>query len=60
MKKQPKNWLEAFEYLKDLIRKSSEKKKKNAIYPTLITTYGLVENSYSQEVQSVVTMDDLF
>ena len=27
VKKQPKNWLEAFEYLKDLIRKSSEKKK---------------------------------
>lgn len=35
-------------------------KKKNAIYPTLITTYGVVENSYSQELQSVVTMDDLF
>lgn len=33
---------------------------KYAIYPTIITTYGLVENSYSQEVQSVVTMDDLF
>ena len=33
---------------------------KYAIYPTLITTYGLVENSYSQELQSVVTMDDLF
>lgn len=31
-----------------------------AIYPTLITTYGLVENSYSQEIQSVVTIDDLF
>ena len=33
---------------------------KYAIYPTLITTYGVVENSYSQEMQSVVTMDDLF
>ena len=33
---------------------------KHAIYPTLITTYGVVENSYSQELQSVVTMDDLF
>ena len=33
---------------------------KYAIYPTLITTYGVVENSYSQELQSVVTMDDLF
>ncbi len=33
---------------------------KYAIYPTLITTYGVVENSYSQELQSVVMMDDLF
>lgn len=31
-----------------------------AIYPTLITTYGLVENAYSNDIQSVVTMDDLF
>lgn len=27
VKKNPENWLEAFEYLKDLIRKSTEKKK---------------------------------
>lgn len=33
---------------------------KYAVYPTLITTYGLVENSYSGNIQSVVTMDDLF
>ncbi len=43
--------------ISDLITVSGTK---YAIYPTLITTYGLVENSYSQEVQSVVTMDDLF
>lgn len=33
---------------------------KYAIYPTLITTYGLVPNSYSECVQSVVTLGDLF
>ena len=43
--------------ISDLITVSGTK---YAIYPTLITTYGLVENSYSQEVQSVVTIDDLF
>lgn len=31
-----------------------------AIFPTIITTYGLVENSYSGNVSSVITMDDLF
>ncbi len=35
-------------------------KTKYAIYPTLITTYGLVDNGYSGTIQSVVTMDDLF
>lgn len=33
---------------------------KYAIFPTLITTFGMVENSWSGEIQSVVTMDDLF
>lgn len=31
-----------------------------AVYPTLITTYGLVENSYAANIQSVVLLDDLF
>ena len=31
-----------------------------AIHPTLITCYGLVGNSYSGGIQSVITMDDLF
>ncbi|SHI68084.1 AAA family ATPase [Pseudobutyrivibrio xylanivorans] len=35
-------------------------KTKFAIYPTIITTYGLVNNSYAGEIQSVVTMDDMF
>ncbi len=33
---------------------------KQAIYPTLVTTYGLVENAYSNCIQSVVTLSDLF
>lgn len=30
------------------------------MYPTLLTTYGLVENSYAANIRSVVVMDDLF
>ena len=33
---------------------------KYAIHPTLITTYGLADNMYSGNVQSVITMNDLF
>ena len=33
---------------------------KHAIFPTLVTTYGLVSNSCSGNIQSVVTMDSLF
>lgn len=35
-------------------------KTKYAIYPTLITTYGVVENSYSSEIQNIITLEDLF
>ena len=35
-------------------------KTKYAIYPTLITTYGMVQNSYSGNIQSVITLKDLF
>ena len=31
-----------------------------AIYPTLITTFGMTDNSYSGEIQSVITADALF
>lgn len=43
--------------ISDLVLKT---KTKYAIHPTLITTHGLVENSYSNSVQAVITMDDLF
>jgi hypothetical protein len=33
---------------------------KYAVHPTLITTYGLVENAYSDNIQSVITLEDLF
>lgn len=35
-------------------------KTKYAIYPTLITTYGVVDNAYALNMQSIVTMEDLF
>lgn len=35
-------------------------KTKYAIYPTLVTTFGVVENAYAYNLQSVITMDDLF
>ncbi len=31
-----------------------------AIYPTLLTTYGLADNVYAGDIQAVVTLDDLF
>ncbi len=33
---------------------------KYAIFPTLLTTYGIVDNSYSGYFQSVITLNDLF
>lgn len=33
---------------------------KKAIHLTMLTTYGLVENPYSQTIQNSITMDDLF
>lgn len=33
---------------------------KYAIHPTLVTTYGLLENIYSGTIQAVITMEDLF
>ncbi len=48
----------------DLRRKISDlqtgTKTSYAIFPTLITTYGLVDNGYSGNIQAVITMDDLF
>ena len=48
----------------DMKRKISDylidSKTKYAIYPTLITNYGVVENEYSGELQSIITGEDLF
>ena len=33
---------------------------KYAIHPILVTTYGLIENSYSENIQGVIAGDDLF
>ncbi len=33
---------------------------RQAIHPTLITTYGLVENEYANTIQSVITLKELF
>jgi len=35
-------------------------KTKYAIYPTLITTYGVLPTSYAGNIQSIITADDLF
>ena len=35
-------------------------KTKYAIYPTLITCHGVVENAYTNDLQAVITLDDLF
>ena len=43
--------------INDLVTASGTK---YAVYPTLITTYGVVENSYSGSIQSVVTLNDMF
>ena len=49
---------------KDMKRKISDylidSKTKYAIYPTLITTYGVVENEYSGELQTIITGEELF
>ena len=43
--------------MNDFIKAS---KTKYAIMPTLITTYGLVDNAYSSIINYVVCMEDLF
>ena len=49
---------------KDIRRKISDFSivtgTKYAIHPTLVTTYGVVENAYSGELQAIVTGEDLF
>lgn len=51
-------------FSRDLKRKISDFKRKtgtkSAIHTTLVTTYGVAENAYSGELQSIITADDLF
>ncbi len=37
-----------------------ESKTKKAVQPTIITTYGLAKGGYSDDIQNLVTMEDLF
>ncbi len=64
MKYSKSEYLVDAEFNKDMRRKISdfliESKTKYAIHPTLITTYGVVENQYSGELQSIITSEDLF
>lgn len=43
--------------ISDLITKT---KTKYAIHSTLITTYGVVDNAYRDELQAIITSEDLF
>ena len=43
---------------KELFRRETETKK--ALHTTMVTTYGISRNAYYGEVQSEVTLDDLF
>lgn len=52
------------EYDRSQRRKMSDFIKKTgtryALHPTLVTTYGVVDNTYSGEIQAVITAEDLF
>ncbi len=51
-------------FIRDQKRKISDflniTKTKYAIYPTLITTYDVIENAYSNEIQSIIKAEELF
>ena len=51
-------------FVMDLRKKISDFRNytgtKYAIYSTLVSTYGVVDNSYSYEIQSIVKAEDLF
>ncbi|MBQ8995754.1 MAG: ATP-binding protein [Oscillospiraceae bacterium] len=52
-----KDWKSIQNKIHDLLTATGTK---NAIYPTLVTPYGLMENSFSGIIQNVITLDDLF
>jgi len=43
--------------ISDFVKKTGTK---YAIHPTLVTTYGVAHNAYSDNFQAVITADDLF
>ena len=43
--------------ISDFLKKTETK---YAIHLTLITTYGVEDNSYSGDIQAIITSDDLF
>ena len=43
--------------IEDLIRVTGTRA---VIHPTLVTSYGVVDNAYAHEIQSLILMDDLF
>ena len=43
-----------------IIGRKEETGSKYAIFPTMITTYGIRKNAYSGYIQAEVTLDDLF
>ena len=43
--------------ISDLIKKTETR---YAIHSTLVTAYGVSENAYSGEIQSIITAEDLF
>ena len=51
-------------YDKEIIRKMSifenKTKTRKAVTTVMITSYGLVTNAYSDDIQQQVTMDDMF
>ncbi len=67
MQNQCRHWLET-PFRKIKVANSGRKKlvlkeetaTRKAVYVTYVTTEGLVRNSYANDVQSEVTLDDLF
>lgn len=53
-----KNYNEKILQRRELFRKQSKTRK--ALHLTMITTHGLLQNKYSGDIQSEVTMDNLF
>lgn len=60
----PTSWIQAFSFPNDLLKVKvfrGQTKTKKSIFPTMITTYGVLKNNhYSGLIQAEVLMKDLF